>query len=278
MRRSLFSLVLLPALLTAPVAHAFQLGNDWMGSVCGLMPCNGNGGAAGLSAYLQAKVIVTLEVSFVAVALLVLLFSAANMIIFSHEEGAVKDGRLSFVYGIAGAAVVSFAALIVNAFSPSTTGSAIIQQGPLEIILNNSLKYFGFLLLTVFLVNLVIQAVRLVASRGEDEVIERSKKRLINSFIGAAIVMLAEAIITNLQPGNGSSAIATQIAGIGSYIATITGAIAVLAIVVAGIMLVVSVSDGLKDKAKSLLKTAIIALIFILVSYAIVVALVSVSA
>ncbi len=265
----------LPAILlgiSLPLAaHAFELGNDW-GSLCQYIPCSaGGGGAFGLSGYVFSKIVLAMESLFVAAAGLALFFSAARMTLQSSDEGAVSESRQAFLYAIGGATVVGFARWIVMAFAPSETGGSLVNTNIIATAAGNIVTYVRLALATGLLANIVIQAFRLIASQGQEEQTNKAKTRLIASFIGVGIVMLANVVMVAVNPELGSSSmIAEEIAGIGNFLITLFGFLAVVAIMVAGFMLVLSVDDGVKEKAKNIIKTSIIALVVVTVAYALV--------
>ena len=263
----------LAGLVPAP-AFAFEVYTDWADSICGIIPCNGfGGGAGGLSDYVLGRAVTAMEIVFIAVAVLSLFFTTINMVMFSEQEEVVKQGRMNFVYGIAGAAVVSLARWFAVAFTPLETGSDLVDQGMVDTGIGNIIAFFKTLLSIILVTNIVIQGTRLIRSQGESEYVEHSRKRLINSFVGVIIVMLANTIAVSANPELGTSTmLAVEVAGITSYLITIIGFAAVVVIIAAGIALIVSADESLKDKAKTMIKVAIVALIAVLVSYALVTA------
>ena len=259
-------------LLSPLLAHAFEIGD--FSSVCGIVPCSGGGGgAAGFSGYIAGTIVPALEVGIIAVALISLFYSAAMMSLFSSEEGAVKDARTSYIYVITGLAITGFAHWISLAFAPANTGGGLVNEQYVVSGVDNVVFYFRIIVAVTLLVNIVVQAFRVIASQGKQEDTDKAKKRLIGGFIGAGVIMLANSIVASAAPGFGATTIAAQeMAGIASYITTLVGFMAVLAIVVAGVMLIVSADEGLKDKAKNVVKTAVVALIACFVSYALITA------
>jgi len=61
-----------------------------------------------------------------------------------------------------------------------------------------------------------------------------------------------------------------ELAGIARFLLTIFGALAVIGILAAGVMLIVSVDESLKDKAKKLVIACMIALVIVIASYGII--------
>jgi len=113
----------------------------------------------------------------------------------------------------------------------------------------------------------------------EDGDIDRAKKGFKQGIIGAAIAILAIPIVrtfTNvntldgvINPG-GPQSLIIELIGIGRYFTLILGSLSVTGIIVAGIFLVISVDEGMKDKARKLIATSLIALVVALTSYGLV--------
>lgn len=258
-------------------AKAFEIPPTWMGPVCGYLPCTAYGGGAnGLVNYLVERVVVALEVGFVAVAILTLFLAAANMVIFAEQEDVVKQSRTQFVYAIAASAVVSLARWIALAFSPESTGADLVNTAVVNSGVGNVITYIKLSLSILLIANIVIQGMRIVNSQGEQEQVEKARKRLIASFIGAALILLANRIVLALNPQlGGSPQLAVELAGLANYLIAIVGFGAVVVIIAAGVTLILSVNESFKDKAKTMVKTAVIALVAMLVSYALVTAFIS---
>ncbi len=260
------------SLLLPAHASAYTIDSSWSGPVCAFLPCTVMGGGAdGLSGYVAEKVVLAMEIGFVAVALIALFLAAMNMVLFGDQEDVVKQSRLQFVYAIAACAVVSLARWLMHAFAPQFVGAQLVDQTIVSSAVGNVITLFRIGLTLLIVVNIVIQGMRLVASQGEQDQFEKARKRLIATFIGAVFVMLANIVAIAALPGpTGATSLAKEFAGFANYLLTIVGFAAVVVIIAAGIMLVVSVSDTLKDKAKTMIKTAVIALVAVMVSFALV--------
>ncbi|MDB4978999.1 MAG: hypothetical protein JWM56_1185 [Candidatus Peribacteria bacterium] len=242
--------------------------------VCGsLLPCFvGTGGIAGLDEYLTNKVFVILQVGFVALLILMLFSYAANLIGGSGDENKVSEAKLAYTYAIAGAAVVSCAMWIVSAFTPYNS-AGIVNPIPIGSIYTNVYLYLRLALGTVLTANTVLQAFRLITSQGSDDLVGRARKRLLASFVGVGFVLLANTLVVIFNPAVGDAdpgLIVTEIAGVANFLLTLLGGAAVIAIIVAGFLLVISVDEGLKEKAKQMVITSIIALAVALASFALV--------
>lgn len=255
-------------------AHALSISPESIAALCGVIPCGAvGGGAEGLSAHVFARIVTALEVGIIAAAIINLFVAAAQMVALSSEESTVKDSRNAYIHIITGLAIIGLARWFALAFSPANTGIALVNTGVVEEGVSNIVVYFKMIIAITLTVNIVIQAFRLISSQGQEEQVKKARERFIAGFIGAGVILLANVIATSIVPGyGGSSALALEIAGFANYLLTILGFLALLAIIAAGVLLIVSVDEGLKDKAKNIVKTAIVALIVVLVSYAFVTA------
>ncbi|TSC57345.1 MAG: hypothetical protein Greene041619_1217 [Candidatus Peregrinibacteria bacterium Greene0416_19] len=268
MRRFLLPIIGLLALLEPVSASAFQL-DLHLGPVCRLIPCySSGGGMAGLNQYLFG-ILTAMELLFVAVALVMVFLNAANMVLYSTNESTVGESRSGLYYNIIGAALVALSHLIVQTFAVGN-GGAFVNPAPFASGITLIVNYVKALLAVAVLANVVIQGIRFVTAQGEDAQVEKARKRLFASFIGTAVILLANVIVSALVPGSNSPILNPEIVGIAQFFLTLVGAFSVIAIVAAGIMLVVSVDESLKDKAKSAIKTSIVALIVVIASFAIV--------
>lgn len=252
--------------------------------LCTVLPCNWVGmGSQGLSMYVFSKIILTLEIGIIAAAIVCLFIAAAQMVFSSTEESSVKDAKSAYIYIITGLAIIGMSHLFVNAFSPGTfapaagfqggAGANLVNTVAIGTGVTNVISYIKLIIALSLLVNIVLQSFRLINSQGEDEQTKKAKGRLISGFIGAGIIMLANAIVSAVAPnflGGGPSIFIVEIAGIANYMLMILGFLAVMTIFIAGILLVVSFDESLKDKAKSMIKTSVIALIVVLMSFALV--------
>lgn len=253
--------------------------NEWKLALCNagnpILRCllGFPGGAAGLSLYAYQRIISAFEVLYVGVSGIVLLIAMANMLIFSTDETHVGQGRMAFVYVMVGGAIVSLSRLIVQAFSPTTTGVLIVNNPPINTAVASVVLFIKLLLSIALLTNIAVQAARFIASQGEQDAMEKAKQRLIAGFIGVALVLLANIIVLNLNPtlaGASINNIGAEIAGISNYLITIVGFGAVVSIIIAGILLIVSVDESLRDRAKTFIKAGVISVLVCLIAYALV--------
>lgn len=243
------------ALLLPATAHAQ---NVW----CQFVLCGGGGpGATGVSIFLRSigLELITMMIGLVSA---YVIYTAFIMVIQSSSDGASK-GKESLRSIIVGCVVVALASTIVLAFGLGS-GSTSNLNSELEKVV----VFFRGVLYAALVANIVLQGFRYISSQGESGQMDKARQRLFASFIGTGLVLLTDTIIT-VASGNSAQAIPEAV-GIAKYLITIFGGLCVIAILVAGILLVVSIDEGLKDKAKAAVKVAIFSLIIVILSAAIV--------
>ncbi len=251
---------LLQRLLDTLAPHALAYAITGVGVGVG-----GGSGASGLSDFLFGTIVSALQSNFVGITALMLFLYSASMVIFSQQESTITETRMAYVYAMIGCAVTGLASLIARGFAPGSSGGALADTSPLTGGIQNVLRYFFEALGTLFVVNVVIQAFRLVSSLGGQETSERARKRLVAGFVGVGIVLLANAIVTTVITGD-TSIVASELIGLVNFLLTFIGAAAFIAVIVAGMALVLSVSESLKDTAKQIIKTCVIVLLIVILS------------
>lgn len=256
------------------MAQAVQIPTipQMMSSACAVLPglpCV-SGGAAGLSAFTETVIIPALQVCFLAVAVGFFFYYAVRLMLESDDENTITETKMAYGYAIAGAAAVSLAGLIVQAVGDSAQGT-LVNQAPVIAALDGVVRYMRLMISAAVSCLIVYQGFRIILLQGQESEIEQQKKRFFHGLIGVAIVLIANVAVSAFFPQNdGAEILNTEFVGIINFLLEIFGALALLAIIVGGILLVVSAEDSLKDRAKKSIFTAVIALIVVLSSFLIV--------
>ena len=210
-----------------------------------------------------------------------LIFYGIKLLLGSRDDNTLSEVKSAYGHAFAGAIVVGAAFVFADTFATAgatdetnLTRSALFNPVTAQVIF-----VFKSLIATVVSVNLFIQGARLIMAQ-EDGDIDKAKKGFLRGMIGAAFAILANALIrafTGTQTGvvgltgpTGSLAFINEAVGIGQYIATIMGALSVIGVIVAGIMLVVSVDESLKDRAKKLITISLVSVAVSAAAYGIV--------
>ena len=231
----------------------------------GLIPCKPD-----LARYVFDLIEVGLFPAFFGLFFAMVVFYGFRLAIESRTDKSVQEAFTSIVQAATGAVLVSGAYLLANVFAgPALPTEAQITEEIGVGFLGKGIAFFIQFIGFILMGNIVIQGIRLIVSLEKGHT-DTARKNLILSFIGAVMVMLAQPVLSAVTPGAFNNEINSNIVGIANFLATIFGVGAVLAFIVAGIMLVVSVNENVKDRAKTLMFTSVVAIIVVISSLALV--------
>lgn len=159
----------------------------------------------------------------------------------------------------------------VNAAAGNIAG--VSSNTPLNTI-NNILNVITSFVSILAVAVIVIAGMYLIVGLGNENSKEMAKKVVLYTAIGIVLIGLARVIVAfflDIPTGVDTSNIRQTVINLLYFFLSFTGLLAVVAIVIAGIMLVVSGGDeGRKDTAKKIVIYAIAGLILIGISSAIV--------
>lgn len=253
------------ALLPGAAGAASPLGN-----FCPIpaLPCV-FGGAQGLNNMATTVLFPSLRILFIGILILFFAMYAFRLLMEGDNPETINETKSAYAYGITGAVIVSICTYLAEGFGRSAS-QTIVNPMPVVGVVGNIVTYMRMMLGVAVTALIVVQGIRLILLQGEQSEMEAQKKRFFHGLLGVAVVLLADSIIAAVQPGNYSQILNVQIVGIINYILTLLGAMCILAIIVGGLFLVFSVQEGLVDRAKKSIFTAVIALIVVLCSWAIV--------
>ena len=224
------------------------------------LPCLTGTGAAGLEIFARDFILKGAQTAFLALAILFFFYYAIRLILESEEENTISEVKSAYGYGIAGAAIVSLAGFFASSFSDP---DVVINPAPIEGGLRLVILFMKLAVSISMTGAIVYLGVRLIMLQGQESEIEEQKKRFFHGLLGVAIILLAESVVFSFMPGAGSVILTAEIIGIINFILTLLGAMAVLAFIIAGIMLVVATDDALKDRAKKSIFTTVITMIVV---------------
>jgi len=223
----------------------------------GDLSCN-----ADLPSYLGGSLIPGLLTAFGGILFAALVFYGLRLAAESRNDSAMGEAITAYGQAFAGATVVLGSYVLAQAFG--TVGSITpteVETGIIAGVVSYIMQIVG----AVLILNIVIQSFRMMTSQDEGG-ISGARNNLIYSFMGAAIVMLGAAILDMVRPGAFNHGINQHIVGIANFLGVFFGLLAVVAVIVAGIMLVVSVDESLKDRARSMIIAALVAIVVVMVS------------
>lgn len=207
------------------------------------------------------------SVIFVSLLIAMLIFYGIKLLIGSRDDNTLTEVKAAYGHALFGAIIVGGAFLLSDTFTLPTGN--LVDAAPFNTVVGNVITFFKALLATVVLLNIVIQGIRLVVAQ-EDGEIDKARKRLLHGMIGAAFVILSFAIVDAFYDTPSPAPLVAEAFGIARFALTIFGALAVIGLIISGVMLVVSVEEGLKDRAKKLVITCIVALAVVITAFGIV--------
>ena len=234
--------------------------------------CNTAGsGFLDLQLFLSGVVVPNIIALFIGIGVLYIAWYALNLIINGSEESTLSETKKAFGYAAMGMGIVGMASLMVDTFAPSSAGGGLVNPTPFAFGIN-ALVDFITAVTGAFLVFLVgFSGFRIIALQGNESEIEKQRKNFFNGLLGIPVLLLARIIVTTIAPGNAPQPIVDEIIGMVSFLLEILAGLAVVAIIVSGLMFIVSLNnDTLKQRAKKILSSTIIILIIVMFSYTLV--------
>ncbi len=230
-----------------------------------LIPSICSAQAVALANFLESFLVTQIMIAAGGVILGFLFYYGARMIFESQNESAITDARKSFVYALVGFAILAAMFPLRMAF---VTGTDINPVNTAILIpeFTSLRSYIIVVAEGIFVLMITLHAFRLLTSQGDEGAADKVRKSLVMNILGAVLILLAN-VIASAVMGADAGMIAVELAGIAGFIITLIGGIAALTLIVAGILLIVSVDEGLKDRAKKIVTGTIIAIIIALISY-----------
>jgi cytochrome bd-type quinol oxidase subunit 2 len=233
------------------------------------LPCT-SGGAIGIASYIETTIFGGAQIVFLAAAIILFAQYGMRLMLESNEESTISEVKSAYSYAIAGCAFMTLASFIVRVVGQGKSTGVPVDPAALDTTLGYITDFFRVMVGTAVTAVVVYQGMRMIALQGQESELEKQKTRLFHSLIGVAVITLATAVVTDFLPGTGSSNLVLEMVGIANFLMEIIGAIAVLSFIVAGIMLIVSTDEALKDRAKKTMFTTVIGLIVLIAAYTIV--------
>lgn len=255
--------IAMTALLPVPLAE----GQAWC--LVGGIPCGDNP-----FTLLQEKFINKfLRYGVVAVVFGMFAYYALALLFLGDDENAATQMKTAFGHAIAGCAVVSVAILISEAIGGSTTPVNPLT-GPVSTQIKTGLEnvttYFKVIVGALVSFHVTYQGIRLIALQGKEEEVSKQKAKFFHGLIGVAVVLLANSIVSAVQPGNNAGVLSNEIKGIANFLITLFGLLAVVAFMASAAILMLSVDEGGKEKGKKGMFGSVVVLIVVFASWAII--------
>lgn len=256
-------LSLLQELVPALVSHAYAA------PVCPIvgLPCPTT---ISLTAFL-GKVATGIAGSAFGIITAMLIFYSLKLTVSGQEESNVTEVRNAYLHVIYGAVIIAGASFLV-ALATLTPGVA--TPAPLINGILIPMRNFFFTMVTAALtINIGFQGARLITAQ-EESASGAARQGIVKGVLGLSAVLLAGAAvrafgfddITGLFLTADSSVISNELTGIGRFLITLLGALAMVCLVAAGFFLVVSTDEQLKDRSKKIVITTAVAILIVMAS------------
>lgn len=240
----------------------------------GIIPelCRASTGAQALATFISVHIIDQALVAFWGIATLVIFYSAYKLIVESHKDEALTNINNTIIFALVGFGIIASSLVIAQGLT--TTG---LSTGPISgvrpLLITGAIdvirQYIITLSYSIFVLIIVISAMRMMLARGEQSEFDKWRKVIVGACIGVVIMFVANAIVIGVGAPS-SFAIVTELVGLARFMLTLAGFGCGLALIIAGIMLIVSVDESLQDRAKKTIIGTLIALAIVLSCYAII--------
>lgn len=211
-----------------------------------------------LSSYINSTLIAGARIAFTGLLSGAILYYGIKLLVTPDNDNTVTETKQAFEYALFGVILMLGAELIASSF---VTGGVVNPTG-LNTVLDTIITFIKAIIATALLVNITVQAFKMIATT-EEGTATKARTRFLHGVFGAAIVLLATPIV-NMMYNRDPSVGELELKGIANYTITIFGLLAVVALIVSGIMLVVSVDDSFKEKSKKLITASLVALIIVI--------------
>ncbi len=224
-------------------------------------------GAQMLRTWLSIHIIDNALFIFGPLALLFLFAYGFRAIVESQSDSALSNAGKSLQYGLVGFVIIALSSGFVSTFNKSDfdplNASVLFGAGG---GVDGIIAFIMSVASGIFALMMTVNGIRLVASQGESGEVDTLKKSLAGNIGGVVLMFGATAIVKSVAY-NDESYVLEELGGLVQYLLTIIGVTSALAIIAAGVMLIVSVDESLKDRAKKIIIGTIISLALVMSSY-----------
>lgn len=221
--------------------------------------CLGGDGAKALSTFIVGNVFQEVLIAFWGISLVTLLYYGANMVINSAKDQAYTDTINSFVNALIGFIVIAAASTFAASFevyNPSGIGQLFATIA--GILVRASAGIFALMA--------TIAGFQMVLSQGEEGEITKWQKILLGNVIGVMIMFVSSALV-NAVMDRDAAKIVDEMKGIALFMLTLLGFAGAISLIIAGFMLIISIDESLRDRAKKIVIGTLITLGVVLACY-----------
>lgn len=235
--------------------------------------CFAGAGADYLATFLLPFLLNEVMIAFWGVAAAAVFYYAVRMVIEAHKEEAGKDLMNSFIYVITGFAIIACAGAFAAAFGVGILSNDVITDVK-PLLLEASIKSIADFIIKasagVFILIAVLTGLKMIATQGEQANFDKWRKVFVANCLGVVLMLTSYFIIHAVSDIN-SGLLITEMKGLALWMLTLIGFICVVALIIAGILLIVSIDETLKDRAKRIVIGTLIALVILVIAYTLII-------
>lgn len=231
--------------------------------------CFAGAGATYLVRLVQFSILPEIMTAFWGISYAAVFYYAVRMVLEAHKDEAGKDLTNSFIYVLVGFAIIACAGAFATAFGlGGLSNDAVTDVTPLtlDVGIKSIADFIIKMSSGIFILIIVLTGLRMIASQGEEANFDKWRKVLVANCLGVVMMMTAYFTIHAIADVN-SEILINEMRGLILYMLTLIGFIAVAALIIAGIMLIVSVEESLKDRAKRIVIGTLISLLIVIACY-----------
>ncbi len=237
-------------------------------------PCFAGAGAEYLATTLIPLLLNEVLIAFWGISAAFVFYYAVRIIFEAHKDEAGKELATSFIFALTGFAIIAIAGAFGAAFgvgssgaSPATTVAPLALDAGILSVADFIIKMST----GIFVLLVVITGLKMIASQGEASNFDKWRKVLVANAIGIVLMLTAWFIVHAMTDLNSPGLLIAEMKGLALWMLTLIGFIAVAALIVAGIMLIVSVEESLKDRAKKIVIGTLISLLIVVACYTLII-------
>ncbi len=228
--------------------------------------CYAGAGADYLAHMLLPFLLNEVMIAFAGIAAAVVFYYAIRMVIEAHKDESGKDLANSFMYVLTGFAIIAMAGGFANAFGLGTINPMALNVGIISVI-----DFIISMSVGIFVLIIVLTGLRMIASQGEEGNFDKQRKVLVANCVGVVLMLVAKVIVLALVDVGTPNLIITEMRGMAYYMLTLIGFMSVAALIAAGVLLIVSVDESLKDRAKKIVIGTLVSLLIVVACYSLIV-------
>lgn len=237
------------------------------------LPCFAAAGATYLRNTFLPFILNEALIAFWGISAAAVFYYAVRTVIDAHKDEATKELGTSLIHVITGFAIIACASAFATAFGVgilSTDPTTDVNPGILDPSIKSVADFIIKMSAGIFILMVVIAGLGMIASQGESSNFDKWRKVLISNCVGVVMMLTAYFVIHAVADVN-SGLLITEMRGLILWMLTLIGYICVVALIIAGIFLIVSVDESMRDRAKRIVIGTLISLIIVILSYALII-------